>query len=163
MTTDVKAVPESRSLPRQSFDAIIVGTGQAAPALASRLTASGMTVAVIERASVAGVILGGNCASGEPEIVGSHLLMAVGHHPSTDDLSLEKAGVACNRSGYIVFDDRLRTNVDGILALGDCNGRGAFTHTAYNDFEIVAGNLLDNAERPIADRIPAYGPCCSRS
>jgi pyruvate/2-oxoglutarate dehydrogenase complex dihydrolipoamide dehydrogenase (E3) component len=92
-----------------------------------------------------------------PEIAGSHLLLAVGRRPNTDDLGLEKAGVSVDQHGYIAVDDQLRTNVPGIWALGDCNGRGAFTHTSYNDFEIVAANLLDNDPRRLSDRIPAYG------
>jgi pyruvate/2-oxoglutarate dehydrogenase complex dihydrolipoamide dehydrogenase (E3) component len=96
------------------------------------------------------------CAEGAPEIIGSHLLLAVGRRPNTDDLGLEKAGVATDEKGFIEVDDQLRTNVPGIWALGDCNGKGAFTHTAYNDFEIVAGNLLDKDERRACDRILAY-------
>lgn len=94
--------------------------------------------------------------AGAPEIAGSHLLMAVGRRPNTDDLGLDKAGVATDGRGYITVDDQLRTNVPGIWALGDCNGRGAFTHTSYNDFEIVAANLLDNDPRRVSDRIPTY-------
>ena len=90
------------------------------------------------------------------EIVGSHLLLAVGRRPNTADLGLENAGVTTDRRGYIEVDDQLRTNVPGIWALGDCNGKGAFTHTSYNDFEIVAANLLDNAPRRVSDRIQAY-------
>jgi pyruvate/2-oxoglutarate dehydrogenase complex dihydrolipoamide dehydrogenase (E3) component len=90
------------------------------------------------------------------EIVGSHLLLAIGRRPNTDDLGLDKLGTITNKQGYIEVDDQLRTNVPGIWALGDCNGRGAFTHTSWNDFEIVAGNLLDNDARRISDRIPAY-------
>ena len=75
------------------------------------------------------------------------MLLAVGRRPNTDDLGLDKAGVATDARGYITVDDSLRTNVPGIWALGDCNGRGAFTHTAYNDFEIVAANLLDGEQR----------------
>jgi pyruvate/2-oxoglutarate dehydrogenase complex dihydrolipoamide dehydrogenase (E3) component len=97
-----------------------------------------------------------DCHSGSPAVEGSHLLLAVGRRPNTDDLGLEAAGVACNDRGYIVVDDELRTNVPGIWALGDCNGKGAFTHTSYNDFEIVASNLLDGASRRVSDRIPAY-------
>jgi pyruvate/2-oxoglutarate dehydrogenase complex dihydrolipoamide dehydrogenase (E3) component len=96
------------------------------------------------------------CRDGEPEILGSHLLLAVGRRPNTDDLGLEAAGVEIGKNGYIVVDDELRTSAPGIWALGDCNGRGAFTHTAYNDFEIVAGNLLDKGGRRVSDRIPAY-------
>jgi pyruvate/2-oxoglutarate dehydrogenase complex dihydrolipoamide dehydrogenase (E3) component len=94
--------------------------------------------------------------AGGPEISGTHLLMAVGRRPNTDDLGLDKAGIATDPRGYIQVDDQLRTNVPGIWALGDCNGRGAFTHTSWNDFEIVAANLLDNDPRRVTDRITAY-------
>ena len=97
------------------------------------------------------------CADGARAVSGTHLLLAVGRRPNTDDLGLEKAGVATDKRGYIVVDDELRTNVPGIWALGDCNGKGGFTHTSYNDFEIVAANLLDNDPRRVSDRIPAYG------
>jgi pyruvate/2-oxoglutarate dehydrogenase complex dihydrolipoamide dehydrogenase (E3) component len=90
------------------------------------------------------------------QVVGSHLLLAIGRRPNTDDLGLDKAGVATDPRGYIQVDDQLRTEVPGIWALGDCNGRGAFTHTSYNDFEIVAANLLDNDPRRVSDRITAY-------
>jgi pyruvate/2-oxoglutarate dehydrogenase complex dihydrolipoamide dehydrogenase (E3) component len=90
------------------------------------------------------------------EIVGTHLLVATGRRPNTDDLGLDKAGIATNAHGYIQVDDQLRTSVSGIWAMGDCNGRGAFTHTSWNDFEIVAGNLLDNDRRRVSDRITAY-------
>ena len=94
--------------------------------------------------------------AGDDEVVGTHLLMAVGRRPNTDDLGLDKAGVAADQRGFIQVDDQLRASVPGIWALGDCNGRGAFTHTSYNDFEIVAANLLDNADRRVGDRIAAY-------
>jgi pyruvate/2-oxoglutarate dehydrogenase complex dihydrolipoamide dehydrogenase (E3) component len=97
-----------------------------------------------------------NCTDGEPKILGSHVLLAVGRTPNTDDLGLERAGVAVDSRGYITVDDQLRSNVPGIWALGDCNGRGAFTHTSYNDFEIVAANLLDDDPRRVSDRIPAH-------
>ena len=93
---------------------------------------------------------------GADPIVGSHLLMAVGRQPNTDDLGLDRAGVDTDKRGFIVVDDQLRTNVEHIWAMGDCNGRGAFTHTSYNDFEIVAANLLDNDPRRVSDRIPTY-------
>ena len=89
-------------------------------------------------------------------MVGSHVLLAVGRRPNTDDLGLDRAGVATDARGYIQVDDGLATNVPGIWALGDCNGRGAFTHTAYNDFEIVAANLLDGERRKVSERIPGY-------
>jgi pyruvate/2-oxoglutarate dehydrogenase complex dihydrolipoamide dehydrogenase (E3) component len=97
-----------------------------------------------------------DCADGPPQVSGSHLLLAVGRLPNTDDLGLDKAGLTVDGRGHIVVDDQLRTNVPGIWALGDCNGKGAFTHTSYNDFEIVAANLLDNDRRSVADRISAY-------
>jgi pyruvate/2-oxoglutarate dehydrogenase complex dihydrolipoamide dehydrogenase (E3) component len=100
--------------------------------------------------------VGVDCTSGEPEIVGSHVLLAIGRRPNTDDLGLDKAGVTVDARGYIEVDDELRTNVPHIWAMGDCNGKGAFTHTSYNDFEIVAANLLDNEKRRVSDRIQAY-------
>jgi pyruvate/2-oxoglutarate dehydrogenase complex dihydrolipoamide dehydrogenase (E3) component len=97
-----------------------------------------------------------DCSSGDKTVVGSHALLAVGRVPNTEDLGLENAGVAVDQRGYIQVDDQLRTNVLGIYALGDCNGRGAFTHTSYNDYEIVAANLLDGDQRRVSDRITAY-------
>ena len=102
------------------------------------------------------IIAGVDCAGVVSGIGGSHVLLAVGRRPNTDDLGLDKAGVSVDERGNIVVDDQLRTNVPGIWALGDCNGRGGFTHTSYNDFEIVAANLLDNDPRRVSDRIPAY-------
>jgi pyruvate/2-oxoglutarate dehydrogenase complex dihydrolipoamide dehydrogenase (E3) component len=90
------------------------------------------------------------------QIAGTHVLVATGRRPNTDDLGLDKAGIAKDRRGYIQVDDQLRTNISGIWAMGDCNGRGAFTHTSWNDFEIVAANLLDNDQRRVSDRITAY-------
>ena len=96
-------------------------------------------------------------SGGKPsQVVGTHLLVAVGRRPNTDDLGLDKAAIAIDAHGYIQVDDQLRTNVPGIWAMGDCNGRGAFTHTSWNDFEIVAANLLDNDKRRVSDRITAY-------
>jgi pyruvate/2-oxoglutarate dehydrogenase complex dihydrolipoamide dehydrogenase (E3) component len=103
-----------------------------------------------------GIAVGVDCLEGAPTIVGSHVLLAVGRRPNTDDLGLDRAGVETDARGYITVDDTLATNVPGIWALGDCNGRGAFTHTSYNDFEIVAANLLDGEHRRVSDRIPAY-------
>jgi pyruvate/2-oxoglutarate dehydrogenase complex dihydrolipoamide dehydrogenase (E3) component len=97
-----------------------------------------------------------DCADGEREVEGSHLLLAVGRVPNTDDLGLDKAGVKTDARGYITVDDKLNTSVRGVWAIGDCNGRGAFTHTSYNDYEIVAGNLLDGASRSVNDRLNAY-------
>ena len=93
---------------------------------------------------------------GTSEIRGSHLLIATGRRPNTDDLGLDRAGVTCDARGYITVDDTLKTNVPGIWALGDCNGRGAFTHTSWNDYEIAAANLLDGEHRQVSDRIAAY-------
>ena len=98
-----------------------------------------------------------DCAGGSREAVGSHLLLAVGRVPNTDDLGLNRAGVKTDARGYIAVDDELRTNVPGIWAIGDCNGRGAFTHTSYNDYEIVADNLINGDHRTVNDRITAYG------
>lgn len=95
-------------------------------------------------------------ADGAESIVGTHLLMAVGRVPNTDDLGLENAGVKTDKRGYVVVDDQLRTNVEHIWAMGDCNGKGAFTHTSYNDFEIVAANLLDDDPRRVSDRVTTY-------
>jgi pyruvate/2-oxoglutarate dehydrogenase complex dihydrolipoamide dehydrogenase (E3) component len=103
------------------------------------------------------VIVGLDCTGGAREVAGSHLLLAVGRVPNTDDLGLDKAGVATDEHGYVKVDDQLRTNVPGIWAMGDCNGHGGFTHTSYNDYEIVAANLLDNDPRKVSDRITAYG------
>ncbi|MEO7335092.1 MAG: FAD-containing oxidoreductase [Caldimonas sp.] len=102
------------------------------------------------------ISVGVDCKDGAPTVLGSHVLLAVGRRPNTDDLGLEAAGVDVDERGYIAVDDQLQTSVPGIWALGDCNGRGAFTHTAYNDFEIVAANLLDQDARRVSDRIAAY-------
>ena len=90
------------------------------------------------------------------QIVGSHLLLAIGRRPNTDDLGLDTAGIAVDERGFIKVDDQLCTNVSGVWAMGDCNGRGAFTHTSYNDFEIIAANILDHERRRVSDRITAY-------
>jgi pyruvate/2-oxoglutarate dehydrogenase complex dihydrolipoamide dehydrogenase (E3) component len=97
-----------------------------------------------------------DCAIGDREVNGSHVLLAMGRRPNTDDLGLTEAGVAVDKRGYIVVDDQLHTSVPGIWALGDCNGKGAFTHTAFNDAEIVGANLLDHDPRKVSDRISAY-------
>ena len=103
-----------------------------------------------------GVAVTAECESGSPEIVGSHLLLAVGREPNTDDLGLEAAGIATDDRGYIRVNDQLLTNLPNVWAMGDVNGRGAFTHTSWNDYEIVAANLLDNDPRKVSDRIAAY-------
>jgi len=102
------------------------------------------------------IAVGVECEADASASVGSHILLAVGRRPNTDDLGLDRAGVETDERGYIRVDDQLRTNVPGIWAMGDCNGQGAFTHTAYNDFEIVAANLLDNDPRGVSDRIAAH-------
>lgn len=98
-----------------------------------------------------------HCGDADVWVEGTHLLVAVGRIPNTDDLDLDQAGVVVDERGYIGVDDQLRSNVPGIWALGDCNGQGAFTHTSYNDFEIVAANLLDDEPRRLSDRIVTYG------
>ena len=104
-----------------------------------------------------GVAVQAACNGDDKETVGSHLLLAVGRTPNTDSLALDVAGIQADARGYIEVDDQLRTGVSGIWALGDCNGRGAFTHTSYNDYEIAAANLLDDAPRRVSDRILCYG------
>ena len=102
------------------------------------------------------IAVGMECDEGPPEVLGTHVLLAVGRTPNTNDLGLDQAGVATDKRGYIIVDDQLQTNVPGIWALGDCNGRGAFTHTSYNDYEIVADNLLNADHRRVSDRIQTY-------
>ena len=105
----------------------------------------------------AGIAIKADCGGAGREVAGSHLLLAVGRLPNTDDLGLDRAGVKTDARGYITVDDELHTSVPGIWAIGDCNGRGAFTHTSYNDYEIVADNLLNGDKRSVRDRITAYG------
>jgi len=102
------------------------------------------------------IAVGIGCDEGPPEVLGTHVLLAVGRTPNTHDLGLDRAGVATDQRGYIIVDDQLQTNVPGVWALGDCNGRGAFTHTSYNDYEIVADNLLNGDHRRVSDRIQTY-------
>lgn len=97
-----------------------------------------------------------DCTQGAPEVSGSHLLLATGRRPNTDDLDVERTGLAVDRQGYLEVDDTLQTRVPGIYVLGDANRRGAFTHTSYNDYEILAANLLDGEQRKVSDRIMAY-------
>jgi pyruvate/2-oxoglutarate dehydrogenase complex dihydrolipoamide dehydrogenase (E3) component len=103
-----------------------------------------------------GIVVGAACASSAPAIVGSHVLLAVGRRPNTEGIGLDRAGVRTDARGYIEVDDQCRTSAEGVWAVGDCNGRGAFTHTAWNDHEIVVANLFDNDPRRISDRIPCY-------
>jgi pyruvate/2-oxoglutarate dehydrogenase complex dihydrolipoamide dehydrogenase (E3) component len=104
-----------------------------------------------------GVCVHVTCEDGAPQVTGSHVLLAIGRKPNTDDLGLDKAGIDLDKRGYIVVDDQLKTTNPGVWAMGDCNGKGAFTHTAYNDSEIIAANLLDNDPRRVSDRITCYG------
>jgi pyruvate/2-oxoglutarate dehydrogenase complex dihydrolipoamide dehydrogenase (E3) component len=135
---------------------------EVAAAIQSALEAEGIQIRLgaecIELAHDAGSVTANvNCSTGSPQITGSHVLVAVGRMPNTDDLGLEKAGVETDHAGYIKVDDELRTGVAGIWAMGDCNGKGAFTHTAYNDYEIVAANLFETEpRRHVSDRIPCY-------
>ena len=103
------------------------------------------------------VVVTASCAPGPEDIVGSHVLLAVGRLPNTHDLGLEAAGVETDARGFITVDDQLATNVPGIWAIGDANGRGAFTHTSYNDYEILAANMFDKDPRRVSDRITTYG------
>ena len=121
--------------------------------VALRLNAECITLAKRED----GIAVSVECDSGAPEIIATHLLMAVGRKPNSDDLGLSEAGIETDERGFIVVDDQLRTNVPGVWAIGDVNGRGAFTHTSYNDYEIVAANLFDNDPRRVSDRITCYG------
>jgi pyruvate/2-oxoglutarate dehydrogenase complex dihydrolipoamide dehydrogenase (E3) component len=123
-----------------------------AEGIALRLRAECIHVARIQN----GVAIGLDCRDGSPDLVGSDVLLAVGRVPNTDDLELDKARVMTDERGYIKVSDDLQTSMPGVYALGDCNGRGAFTHTAYNDFEIVAANLLNGEARKVSDRIPGY-------
>jgi pyruvate/2-oxoglutarate dehydrogenase complex dihydrolipoamide dehydrogenase (E3) component len=103
-----------------------------------------------------GILMRLECLDGAPTVSGTHVLLAVGRVPNTNDLGLKEAGIEVDALGYIKVDDTLRTSVESVYALGDCNGHGAFTHTAYNDYEIVADNLLSGANRKLSDRIPIY-------
>lgn len=103
------------------------------------------------------VVVDVDCTEGPPAVKGSHLLLATGRRPNTDDLGLGSTQIETDDRGFIQVDDQLRTSAEGVWALGDCNGEGAFTHTAYNDFEIVAANLFDDNPRRVSDRIMCYG------
>ncbi|HMO47971.1 MAG TPA: FAD-containing oxidoreductase [Rubrivivax sp.] len=103
-----------------------------------------------------GILVGAACSDGSEGIVGSHVLLAVGRQPNTDDLGLEHAGIRTDERGYIEVDEQCRSSAEGVWAVGDCNGRGAFTHTAWNDHEIVVANLFDADPRRLGDRIPCY-------
>ena len=150
------------------FDAIIIGAGQAGPPLAGRLAGAGMSVAFVERGLFGGTCVNTGCMPTKT-LVASALAAHVARRAAEYGVSVGGAigvdmarakaradAVVTNARGYIVVDDGLATSVPGIWALGDCNGRGAFTHTAYNNFEIVAANLLDGERRRVSDRVPAY-------
>lgn len=102
------------------------------------------------------IVVGAACGNEQPAIVGSHVLLAVGRRPNTDGLGLDSAGIQTDARGYITVDDQCRTSAEGVWAVGDCNGRGAFTHTSWNDHEIVVANLFDNDARRISDRFTCY-------
>ena len=142
-----------RLIPREDEDV--------SAAVAGFLTRGGIDILVDAkclRLSKAGsdIVMQLDCTEGTREVRGSHLLVATGRRPNTDDLGLDRAGIKQDSRGFIEVDDELRTNVPGVWALGDCNGRGAFTHTSWNDFEIVTANLLDGDGRRVSDRIKAY-------
>jgi pyruvate/2-oxoglutarate dehydrogenase complex dihydrolipoamide dehydrogenase (E3) component len=131
-----------------AIQAILEGEG-----IAIRTSAKCIT---LRRDGGGGVVVGVDCAQGEPEILGSHVLLATGRRPNTDDLGLDAAGIATDKRGYITVDEGLATSAEGVWVLGDCNGKGAFTHTAWNDYEIVAANLLDGESRKVSDRLLGY-------
>ena len=143
----------ARLLPREDPDV--------SEAIAAILEAEGVKVALGSQCMSLsrhpqGVAVGATCGGEHPVIVASHVLLAVGRRPNTDGLGLELAGVATDERGYIVVDDQCRSSAPGVWAVGDCNGRGAFTHTSWNDHEIVVANLFDADPRRISDRIPCY-------
>ena len=140
-----------RLIPREDEDASrVVHEVFAAEGIGMRVSANCIHLEPRGREVAVGV----ECNEGAPHVTGSHVLLAIGRTPNTDDLNLAAAGIETDTQGYIPVDDRLRTRTEGIYALGDCNGRGAFTHTSYNDYEIVAENLLDGADRRLSQRIP---------
>ena len=103
-----------------------------------------------------GVCVELDCDDGDLEVFGTHALLAIGRIPNTDDLGLETIGAVMDERGYITVDDELKTSAEGVWAMGDCNGKGAFTHTSYNDFEIVAANVLTDERRKVSDRIACH-------
>jgi pyruvate/2-oxoglutarate dehydrogenase complex dihydrolipoamide dehydrogenase (E3) component len=131
-------------------------------AIRSILAAEGVTFlfnTTIEAVAKAGhgVLLSLNSGSRLASVEGSHLLVALGRSPNTADLNLAAAGLEADAKGFIPVDEHLRTKIAGIWAMGDVNGRGAWTHTSYNDFEIVADNVIDGGQRSVANRVPVYG------
>ena len=143
-----------RLLPRESADvSSAVKEILESEGVEVRLNADCVRIDALDDRIVAGV----TCDDGPPRVTGSMLLVAAGRRPNTDDLGLEAAGVQVDARGHVRVDDTLATSVPGVWALGECNGRGAFTHTAYNDYEIVAANLLHGDRRRVSDRIDCYG------
>jgi pyruvate/2-oxoglutarate dehydrogenase complex dihydrolipoamide dehydrogenase (E3) component len=165
----------------QRFDAIVIGAGQAGPSLAMRLGQEGLETLLVERRHLGGSCVNFGCTptktmvasaraawmarrahelgvqiDGEERVTGERLLIGLGRRPNSDDLGLDEAGIETGEHGYIHVDERLRTTAEGVWALGDVNGEGAFTHTAYNDFQIVADQLFGSGERTLAERIPAH-------
>jgi pyruvate/2-oxoglutarate dehydrogenase complex dihydrolipoamide dehydrogenase (E3) component len=119
-----------------------------------RIRSNAKCISLAKRDS--GITIITECVEGSPKVSGSHVLIAVGRTPNTHDLGLDRAGIATDERGYITVDDQLQTNVPGVWALGDCNGHGGFTHTSYNDYEIVADNLFNADHRRMSDRIQTY-------
>jgi pyruvate/2-oxoglutarate dehydrogenase complex dihydrolipoamide dehydrogenase (E3) component len=142
-----------RLLPREDEDiSVAIQDMLRAEGIDLRLSATCVTM----QKETNGVSIGVDCESGAPRESGTHVLVAVGRVPNTDDLGLDNADIRVDSLGYIQVDAELRTSNPRVWALGDCNGKGAFTHTAYNDYEIVADNVLSNAGRKYTDRVPAY-------
>lgn len=144
---------ESRLIPREDED-VSIAIREILEGEGVHIRTDANCIAFAPRSD--GVAVRVDCTAGAPEVMADRVLLAMGRRPNTDDLALERAGVKINERGYIEVDDELRTNVAGIWAMGDCNGRGAFTHTAYNDFEIIAANLLDGQQRRVSQRILGY-------
>ena len=144
---------ESRLIPREDED-VSIAIREILEGEGIHVRTDANCIAFSPRSDGVGVRV--DCTAGAPEVIADRVLLAMGRRPNTDDLALERAGVKTNERGYIEVDDELRTNVAGIWAMGDCNGRGAFTHTAYNDFEIIAANLLDGQQRRVSQRILGY-------
>jgi pyruvate/2-oxoglutarate dehydrogenase complex dihydrolipoamide dehydrogenase (E3) component len=153
--SDVSVIERSQSLaPREDPD-ISQGIRDILEAEGIRCHTNAQVLSV-SRTATRAITVRVRSAGTETELSGSDLLLASGRRPNTDDLGLASAGVELGAAGHILVDDALSSTVPGIWALGECNGRGAFTHTAYNDFEIVAANLLDGAHRKVSARIPGY-------
>jgi pyruvate/2-oxoglutarate dehydrogenase complex dihydrolipoamide dehydrogenase (E3) component len=143
----------SRLLPHEDED-VSNGILEILQAEGIQIRLGATCIRLAQRDGKAGVSL--DCTHGAPEVEGSHILLAIGRQPNTDDLNLAAAGIKADERGYIITDEHLRTSVDRIFAMGDVNGRGAFTHTSWNDYEIVADNLLDHGSRSTKDRFKVY-------